>query len=81
MSHANTALITGASAGIGVVCADRLAGRGHDLILVARAETGGSADSLTVDRPVGAGEMAGAAPGGLDLGEPARRYQRAGEEA
>jgi len=66
-THPGTALITGATSGIGEVYADRLAGRGHDLVLVGRnanklsslAQTLSATHHVKVDRIVS------------DLGEPA----------
>jgi short-subunit dehydrogenase len=49
----DTALITGASSGIGAVCADRLARRGHDLILVARRQERLDALATRLERETG----------------------------
>lgn len=51
--HLGTALITGASAGIGALYAERLAARGHDLILVAR--NGGKLHDLATRLQVASG--------------------------
>lgn len=65
---AGTAVITGASSGIGAVYADRLARRGYDLVLVARNETRLEALASKLERETGRSVRAMAADLGSSAG-------------
>lgn len=75
-----TALITGASTGLGAVYADRLARRGHDLILVAR--DGARMEALAQNLRAETGCSVEVMPADLtDLGDVSRIADRLGSDA
>jgi uncharacterized protein len=73
-------LITGASAGIGAVYADRFARRGHDLVLVARDENRmrALASRLTRDAPVSIDVLKADLTSSAELAHVERRLQEDG---
>jgi short-subunit dehydrogenase len=75
VSSRGTALITGASTGLGAVYADRLARRGHDLILVARdaARMQALAERLTAETGVDIEVLPADLTDGDDLDRVAKR--------
>jgi short-subunit dehydrogenase len=79
-SSLGTALITGASTGIGAVYADRLARRGHDLILVAR--DAGRMEALAATLRAGTGRAIEVLPADLTDGDDLDRVaQRLADDA
>lgn len=69
-----TALVTGASSGIGAVYADRLAGRGYDLILVARSKD--KLDALAKHITDATGRHVSIVPADLTLDADLRRVEQ-----
>ena len=70
---ANTYLITGASTGIGAIYADRLARRGHDLILIARDKA--KLDALALRLTAETGVAVETLPGDLGKAEDLARVE------